>query len=77
MVVDDWVPVFEDTGRPLVCGAADGGIWTMLVCKAWAKVCGSYGELERAECFDFIGAFSPAPCFSYLLQPEMEETLAK
>lgn len=42
IVVDDYVPVFVDTGRPLLCGTVGHQIWIMLIFKAYAKICGSY-----------------------------------
>lgn len=42
LIVDDFVPVFVDTKRPLLCGTVGHQIWIMLVFKAYAKICGSY-----------------------------------
>ena len=46
MVIDDYVPVFEDTERPLLCGTVNNQIWVMLIFKAWAKICGSYSAIQ-------------------------------
>lgn len=69
MVIDDYVPVFSDTGRPLICGLVNQQIWVMLICKMWAKLCGSYSAIDDANLFEFISSFSPAPCFLYMVRP--------
>ncbi len=67
ILIDDFIPVFSDTGRPLICGLANQQIWVMLICKVWAKIRGSYSAIDDGSLFDFICAFSPAACFSYMI----------
>lgn len=45
VVIDDFVPVFATTNRPVFCKANGREIWPMLLEKAWAKIKGSYGEI--------------------------------
>ena len=73
MVVDDYVPVFEDSLRPLLCGTVNKQIWVMLIFKAWAKICGSYSKIQGEDCYSFLNAFSTGPCFSYILHPSLHE----
>lgn len=40
--IDDYIPIFIDTERPLLCGTVNNQIWMMLIFKAYAKICGSY-----------------------------------
>jgi len=46
MVIDDFMPVFADTDRPLLCGTFNQQVWMMLIFKAWAKICGSYSAIQ-------------------------------
>jgi hypothetical protein len=46
MLIDDFVPVFDDNSKPLLCGTMNHQIWLMLLFKAFAKVCGSYGAIQ-------------------------------
>ena len=73
MVIDDRVPVFEDTGRPLLCGTSNHQIWMMLIFKALAKITGSYGAIHMEDCFSVLDIFSSGPCFSNLLHPSLNE----
>ena len=73
MVIDDYVPVFEDTERPLLCGTVNDQIWVMLLFKAWAKICGSYSAIQGEDCFSVLNTFSTGPCFSYILHPSLRE----
>ena len=47
MVIDDFIPVFSDTQRPLLCGMINNQIWMMLIFKAFAKICGSYSAMQN------------------------------
>lgn len=46
IVIDDYVPVFQDTDRPLLCGTVGQQLWIMLIFKAFAKVLGSYSAIQ-------------------------------
>jgi hypothetical protein len=73
MLIDDYIPVFEDSHRPLLSGTVNNQIWVMLVFKAWAKICGSYSAIRGGDSFSFLNAFSAGPCFSYILHPSLRE----
>ena len=44
IIIDDYVPVYEGSNRPVFCRAVGGEAWVMLLEKVWAKLSGSYGN---------------------------------
>ena len=44
IVIDDMIPVFEGSNRPVFCKPHNNEVWVMLLEKAWAKLSGSYGN---------------------------------
>lgn len=44
IIIDDFIPVFEGTNRPVFCRPIGKEVWVMLLEKAWAKISGSYGD---------------------------------
>ena len=46
LVIDDYIPVYASTNRPVFCKANGREVWAMLLEKAWAKIKGSYGALS-------------------------------
>lgn len=73
LVIDDFIPVFQDTQRPLLCGTIGHQIWMMLIFKAYAKIVGSYSAIQSEDCFSVLNTFSSGPCFSYLLDSSLTE----
>lgn len=43
--IDDWVPVYADSGRPVFSKLVSKSVWILLLEKAWAKLKGSYGAI--------------------------------
>ena len=73
VVIDDFVPVFATTNRPVFCKANGREIWPMLLEKAWAKIKGSYGEIATGTPHEVLNTFSLAPCFNYQLSEHSSE----
>jgi hypothetical protein len=46
LVIDDRIPCDGGTGKPLFAQPHDGELWVLVLEKAFAKLCGSYGNLE-------------------------------
>lgn len=67
IVIDDYVPVYLDSGKPLFCKANGREIWVMLMEKAWAKVKGSYQATLIGCPHEVLTAFCFGPCRSYEL----------
>jgi calpain-15 len=45
VVIDDYIPVFSTSNRPVFCKPKGREIWVMLIEKAWAKIKGSYRNI--------------------------------
>lgn len=61
LVIDDYVPVFKETDRPVFCKANVREIWVMLLEKAWAKLKGSYGAIIEGCPHEVFSCFCIAP----------------
>lgn len=47
IVVDDYFPISKKTGRPVAAQPADGDeVWVMILEKMWAKLFGSYENID-------------------------------
>ena len=68
IVIDDYIPVFADTNRPVFCKATGREIWVMLIEKAWAKIKGSYGAISAGCPHEVLQTFSVAPCYYYQIE---------
>lgn len=62
MVIDDFIPVYASTNRPVFCKANGREVWTMLLEKAWAKIKGSYGAISSGNPHEVLNTFTIAPC---------------
>eukprot|EP00602_Paraphysomonas_sp_CaronLab_P013240 CAMPEP_0185040288 /NCGR_PEP_ID=MMETSP1103-20130426/38146_1 /TAXON_ID=36769 /ORGANISM="Paraphysomonas bandaiensis, Strain Caron Lab Isolate" /LENGTH=692 /DNA_ID=CAMNT_0027579523 /DNA_START=324 /DNA_END=2402 /DNA_ORIENTATION=+ len=66
VTVDDLFPCFPDIGGSAgpVCTRTHGNqIWPLLLEKALAKVCGSYGAVHSLSTLDILQIITGAPCF--------------
>jgi hypothetical protein len=77
LVIDDYVPVFADTGRPVFCKANGREVWVMLMEKAWAKLKGSYGAILTGCPHEVLTTFCIGPCLSYELTHKSTEFEAR
>lgn len=60
--IDDYIPVFEGSDRPVFCKPMNNEIWVILLEKAWAKLSGSYGMTSEGYSHEVFNTFSLAPC---------------
>lgn len=60
VVVDDYFPVGEND-RPAFAGSKGKELWAMLIEKAWAKVHGSYSDIEQGSVLEALSALTGAP----------------
>ena len=65
MAIDDFVPVYKETDRPVFSKPHKNCIWVMLIEKAWAKIKGSYQNILTGNTFDVLNTFCIGPCFIY------------
>lgn len=65
IVIDDYIPVFEGSNRPVFCKPTGNEVWVMLLEKAWAKISGSYGNISAGFPHEVFNTFSVSPCFYY------------
>lgn len=65
IVIDDLIPVFDGSFRPVFCKPKNNEIWVMLLEKAWAKISGSYGNTSSGYPHEVLNTFLEAPCFYY------------
>jgi Calpain family cysteine protease len=65
IAIDDYVPVYKETNRPVFSKANKNCIWVMLIEKLWAKLKGSYGDILNGNAFDVLNAFCLGPCYTY------------
>jgi hypothetical protein len=77
-VIDDYIPVFEGSNRPVFCKPYNREIWVMLLEKAWAKLSGSYGSTSSGYPHEVLNTFLVAPCMFYdisirLIDHELEK----
>jgi hypothetical protein len=71
VVIDDYFPVYEATNQPVFAKAKQGNeIWEMVIEKVWAKLKGSYSNIQSGLPHDVLTAFSHAPCFYLDLNSE-------
>jgi calpain-15 len=73
VVIDDFVPVYASTSRPVFCKANGREIWVMLLEKAWAKIKGSYGAISAGTPHEVLNTFCLAPCFNFQIQSSNAE----
>jgi hypothetical protein len=52
-VVDDWVPVYEETQEP-IWGMDINSAWQVILLKFWAKKNKGYSQVKRISPFRFI-----------------------
>lgn len=71
IVIDDYIPVFASTERPVFCKPNGREVWVMLLEKAWAKIKGSYGEISSGCPHEVLNTFSVAPCFYYQIHDSL------
>lgn len=62
MTVDDYIAVDPYDQKPLFSNTKDNEIWTMLLEKAWAKVCGNYANTVGGLEIEALMALTGAPC---------------
>lgn len=62
--VDDFFPCDSRNGQPLFAQPADGELWVLLLEKAFAKYCGSYGELQGGLTLWALHVMTGDHCFS-------------
>lgn len=64
VVVDDLFPVYEDTNKLVFAKPRNSNeIWEMVVEKVWAKLRGSYSNIQSGIPHEVMTTFSHAPCF--------------
>ena len=73
MLLDDYIPVYKSTNRPVFCKANGNEVWVMLLEKAWAKIKGSFGDINSGSPHEVLNSFSIAPCYNF----SVEQDLAK
>ena len=47
VIVDDFIPVHEETYLPAFCSSPRQRFWAILIEKAWAKINGSYFKIRK------------------------------
>lgn len=47
VIVDDFFPCYEESGKPQCASSEEGELWVMLLEKGWAKLHGSYARIEH------------------------------
>ncbi len=80
IVVDDYLPVFEDnTNRTAYAKAQQGALWVLLLEKAYAKLKGGYNNIVSGFVHEVLTTFTVAPCLSHVIplsfDPESQETI--
>jgi calpain-15 len=76
IVIDDYVPVYSDSGRPVFCKSNGEEVWVMLIEKAWAKLKGSYGAILKGCPHEVLSTFCLGPCRSYDLTTRAKESFS-
>jgi hypothetical protein len=81
VIVDDFFPVFPYSKAPVFSSLTSpditahteevhkkffNQIWLMLLEKAYAKVCGGYGNMDRGHCREALKLLTGAPTMSYI-----------
>jgi hypothetical protein len=68
IVVDDFLPVFEDNpSRTVFIKAQQGALWVLLLEKAYAKLREGYGNIISGFAHEVFTTFTVAPCISHLI----------
>jgi hypothetical protein len=63
--------VYEATNQPVFAKPRQGNeIWEMIIEKVWAKLKGSYSNIQSGLPHDVLTAFSHSPCFYLDLNSE-------
>lgn len=63
VIVDEFIPVYEKSNRPVFCKPVNGQFWVVILEKAWAKVNGSYDNISAGNPHEVLNKFSVAPVF--------------
>ena len=61
VTVDDYFPCDPKTGEPAFSRCMGNELWVCLLEKAWAKVHGSYQQIESGHVGEVLSAFTGAP----------------
>lgn len=68
IVIDDFIPVFEDNlSRAAFTRAQEGALWVLLLEKAYAKLRGGYGNIVSGFAHEVFSTFTVAPCLSHFI----------
>ena len=70
MTVDDWFPFYIDIkGNEQFCFGRTtySDIWSIMLEKAWAKICGSYEASEFGTALETFNNFDGIPCDEFIL----------
>jgi calpain-15 len=65
LIIDDYVPCYYGSNRPVFCKPNGNEVWVMLLEKAWAKLSGSYGNIWSGYSHEVLSSFLVSPCFYY------------
>lgn len=49
VIIDDWLPVTPNTGKPCFARCVGDELWVSLLEKAWAKLYGTYARVEGGD----------------------------
>ena len=73
-MIDDYIPVFSGTLRPVFTKPKNHEAWVMLLEKAWAKLKGNYGATSVGFPHEVLNTFSLGPCVYYDFSNKRELT---
>ena len=72
-MLDDYVPTYNENGRPVFCQPnKTGEFWVLLLEKAYAKVNGSYANINEGTPRDVFKAVTYAPADSIAFDGQHE-----
>jgi hypothetical protein len=73
VIVDDYFPVYEDNKAVFAKPREGNEVWEMVLEKVWAKLRGSYSNIQSGLPHEVMTTFSHAPCFFLDLNSEEEK----
>ena len=75
--VDDYFPVYKETGKPVFSNAPNKAVWGVLLEKAWAKVNGGYANIINGYPKQIFDVYTPFTTIEIETNKENKDTLWK